>query len=110
MALNLVAETAAPDLAAPLAPVQPVRNIAALWGDADPSKTSDVLNLIQRADQAAPYEFLKFLPSEAMQGDEEDAERTPLGIPIGPVDYPVHGAHCESDDIVELATVRGEAL
>lgn len=56
--------------------------IAVLWGAGDPRTTSDVLNLVQRADQVAPYEFLKFLPPEAMQHGEENAERTPLGIPL----------------------------
>ncbi|QDN54052.1 hypothetical protein [Streptomyces sp. S1D4-20] len=57
---------------------------ATLWGDADPRQTSDVLGLVQRADQVAPYEFLAFLPPSAMRGDEANAERTPLGIPLGP--------------------------
>ncbi|GAA5070603.1 hypothetical protein [Streptomyces similanensis] len=66
--------------------------IEALWGDSNPRNTDDVLNLIQRVDRLALYEFLQFLPEECQTEDEiEDAEgwgRTPLGIALGPASEP----------------------
>lgn len=85
--------------------------ITTLWGSADPRDPGDVLNLIQRADQVAPYEFLKFLPSAAMRGNEANAERTPLGIPLDPEAVcPQHGTACEPDDHIEPPTVNGEVI
>ncbi|MEW2493848.1 hypothetical protein AB0942_09910 [Streptomyces nodosus] len=85
--------------------------ITTLWGSADPRDPSDVLNLIQRADQVAPYEFLKFLPPAAMRGNEANAERTPLGIPLDPGALcPQHGTACEADDRIEPPTVNGEVI
>ncbi|MGA5127661.1 hypothetical protein ACPCAG_30720 [Streptomyces pseudogriseolus] len=60
--------------------------IAALWGEADPRNPAAVLDLVQRVDEVAPYEFLAFLPVEVQTAEEIKAEdeggRTPLGIPL----------------------------
>ncbi|MGW2658527.1 hypothetical protein ACWC1D_33370 [Streptomyces sp. NPDC001478] len=85
--------------------------ITALWGSNDLRDTADVLDLIQRADQVAPYEFLNFLPPTAMRDDEANAERAPLGIPLAPESHcPQHGIACEPDDHIEPPTVNGEVI
>ena len=36
--------------------------IATLWGSYDPQEPREVLDLVQRVEDTAPYDFLKFLP------------------------------------------------
>ncbi|MFE3558381.1 hypothetical protein ACFXKW_26495 [Streptomyces sp. NPDC059193] len=55
--------------------------IAALWGDDDPQDPAVVLDLVDRIDRFAR---VAFLPGTAMRGEEESAERTPLGVPLTP--------------------------
>ncbi|MEV8344623.1 hypothetical protein [Streptomyces niveus] len=63
-------------------------DLAALWGNHDPCDPGVVLDLIQRIDGLAPYEFLDFLPEEMRTAEEIEAEndggRTPLGLPLAP--------------------------
>jgi hypothetical protein len=61
-------------------------DLAALWGDTDPRKPEEVLVLIRRIDDLAPYAFLDFLPPKLRTPEEiraeDDGGRTPLGIPL----------------------------
>lgn len=60
---------------------QPVpADIAALWGDEDPSDPGIVLALIRHVDQ---HGALSFLPDEVTRPEEESLDKTPLGIPLG---------------------------
>ncbi|GAA2439323.1 hypothetical protein GCM10010421_31970 [Streptomyces glaucus] len=86
------------------------QEIAGLWGTADPRNPHEVLELLQRIEDTAPRDLLLFLPPEVMHDGEENAERTPLGIPLRSASCPLHGAPCEPDDHIEPPTVRGEAL
>ncbi|WP_326724710.1 hypothetical protein OHT59_40570 [Streptomyces sp. NBC_00243] len=63
---------------------QPVpADIAALWGDEDPSDPGAVLELLRHIDA---HGVLKFLPDEVMRDGEAEAERMPVGIPLEPED------------------------
>jgi hypothetical protein len=60
--------------------------LAELWGDLDPRKPEQILILLRRIDDLVePFEFL---PKKAMRGDEENAEHTPLGLPLAEPDRP----------------------
>ncbi|MFK0159058.1 hypothetical protein ACIQVK_44190 [Streptomyces sp. NPDC090493] len=89
-------------------------DLAALWGETDPRKPQEVLSLIQRIDDLAPYAFLDFLPGELRTDEEIEAEndggRTPLGLPLAAEHCPEHGPMCEPDDHVESPTVHGEVI
>ncbi|MDH6629387.1 hypothetical protein M2271_007223 [Streptomyces sp. LBL] len=76
-------------------------DIAALWGSYDPQDPDVLLELLQRVKDTAPYDFLPFLSPEAMQGDEENAERTPLGTPLVPAVCPLHSDECPPQDHAE---------
>ncbi|GHH22381.1 hypothetical protein [Streptomyces lanatus] len=101
------------DLASDRLPDVP-EDLAALWGDIDPRKPEEVLELVRRIDELARYDLLDFLPEEFRTDEEIKAEnqggRTPLGLPLAAEHCPEHGPLCEPDDHVEPPTVRGEVI
>lgn len=54
-------------------------DVAALWGDHDPTSPAVVLSMIQQVDQ---HGVLSFLPAAAMWPGEEDLDLTPVGLPL----------------------------
>ncbi|MFE7072619.1 hypothetical protein ACFU96_21310 [Streptomyces sp. NPDC057620] len=89
-------------------------NIASLWGD-DPSDSGVLLELLQRIDALAPYQYLPHLPMELWTDGEYEAEssgagRVPIGIRLAAEHCPEHGVFCEPDDHVEPSTVHGEVI
>ncbi|MGY4936211.1 hypothetical protein ACWD7T_35070 [Streptomyces sp. 900116325] len=59
---------------------QPVpADIAALWGDEDPTDPGIVLELIQHIDR---HGALGFLPDDVTWPEEQSLNATPLGIPL----------------------------
>ncbi|MFD9190339.1 hypothetical protein ACFWCA_19175 [Streptomyces phaeochromogenes] len=102
------------DDSAPLRLPAVPEHLATLWGN-DPSNSGVLLELLQRIDALAPYEYLPFLPAELWTADEVEAEssgeaRIPLGIRLAAEHCPVHGVFCEPDDHVEPSTVHGEVI
>ncbi|QOV40220.1 hypothetical protein IM697_18535 [Streptomyces ferrugineus] len=99
------------DLASDRLPDVP-EDLAALWGDTDPRKPEEVLELLRRIDELARYDFLDFLPEELRTDEEIEAEneggRTPLGIPLAAEHCQEHGPMCEPDDHAEPPTVHGK--
>ncbi|MFD3309389.1 hypothetical protein [Streptomyces sp. NPDC058656] len=88
--------------------------ITALWGSLDPRSPSQVLSLIQRIDEVAPYAFVDFLPEELWSADEIEAEsdggRPPLGIPLAASVCVLHGAQCPAQGHVEPSPALGEVI
>ncbi|MFJ4084958.1 hypothetical protein ACIP2Z_39195 [Streptomyces iakyrus] len=83
-------------------------DMAALWGDTDPQKPEEVLELLRRVDELSRYTFFDFLPGELRTDEEVEEEdsggRTPLGLPLAAEHCPEHGPMCEPDDHVEPPT------
>lgn len=62
--------------------------LAAQWEDLDPRDPIDVGRLIDRLNAQVPDGLFDVLPEEVMNGREPDAEDTPLGFPLAPLDAP----------------------
>jgi hypothetical protein len=66
---------------------QPVpADVAALWGEEDPTDPGSLLELLRHIDS---HGALEFLPDHLMWPGEGDLDKTPLGVPLA-----VGGASC----------------